>query len=228
MRLSTINAVPSVSQQGWAGASPEVSSSFGSQLELMGARMKFARNAEVFGEGEPADYLYKVVSGAVRTSKLLSDGRRQIGAFLLPGDLFGLEAGAEHRFSAEAISDTIVLVVKRSAVEALAARDSAVARALWTMAAKDLERAQEHLLVLGRKNAQERLVTFLLDMAARASDQEKIDLPMSRQDIADYLGLTIETVSRTLTQLENSAAIELPSARCILLRNRRALRHLSA
>lgn len=227
MRFDPLSPSPTTaSQRGWTDSA--ATSPLTAQLELMGARMKFGRNAEIFGEGEPADYLYKVVSGAVRISKLLSDGRRQIGAFLLPGDFFGMEAGDDHRFSAEAISETVVLVIKRSVVESLAARDSQVARALWTMAARDLERAQEHMLVLGRKNAQERLVTFLLDMAARASAQDKVDLPMSRQDIADYLGLTIETVSRTLTQLESSAAIELPTSRCIMLRNRRALRHLCA
>jgi CRP/FNR family transcriptional regulator, nitrogen fixation regulation protein len=226
MRLSTVNPNAAAPSQGWTGAPAEAG--LAGQLEMMGARMKFARNAEIFGEGEPAEYLYKVVSGTVRTSKLLSDGRRQIGAFLLPGDVFGMEVGDEHRFSAEAVADSIVLVVKRSAVEALAARDAQTARELWTLVARDLERAQDHMLVLGRKNAQERLVTFLLDMAARASEHDKVHLPMSRQDIADYLGLTIETVSRTLTQLENSAAIALPSSRCIMLRNRRALAHLSA
>src|SRR5215470_17940867 len=91
-------------------------------IELMGAPMSFARNAEIYGEGEPADYIYKVVSGTVRTYKVLADGRRQIGAFYLPGDFFGLETGDEHSFSAEAITDSKVLVVKRSTIVALAAR----------------------------------------------------------------------------------------------------------
>ena len=83
-------------------------------------RCRFDRNVEIYGEDEPADYVYKVVSGAVRTYKVLSDGRRQIGAFYLPGDIFGLEIGDEHSFSAEAIVDSSVLVIKRSAVVALA------------------------------------------------------------------------------------------------------------
>ncbi len=94
-----------------------------SPLEMMGSQMRFGRNAEIYGEAEPAEYLYKVVSGAVRTYKVLADGRRQIGGFYLPGDIFGLEAGAEHAFSAEAVSDSNVLVIKRSAVMDLAARD---------------------------------------------------------------------------------------------------------
>ena len=94
------------------------------QIELMGAAMPFARNAEIYGENERADYLYKVISGSVRTYKVLNDGRRQIGAFYLPGDLFGLEIGDEHSFSAEAITDCKVLVIKRNALVALAAHDT--------------------------------------------------------------------------------------------------------
>ena len=92
-------------------------------IELMGACMSFAANAEIFGENEPADYLYKVVSGTVRTYKVLVDGRRQIGAFHLPGDIFGFESGEVHTFSAEAIPDCKIIVIKRSTVIALAARD---------------------------------------------------------------------------------------------------------
>jgi CRP/FNR family transcriptional regulator, nitrogen fixation regulation protein len=195
-------------------------------IELMGASMPFARNAEIYGENEPADYLYKVISGTVRTYKVLSDGRRQIGAFYLPGDMFGLETGQEHAFSAEAISDARVLVIRRSAVMGLAERDNSVARQLWDLTGRELRRVQEHIMLLV-KTAQERVVSFLLEMAARAPVGNAIELPMSRQDIADYLGLTIETVSRTLTHLESTAAIELPSSRHIVLRNRAALGRLN-
>jgi CRP/FNR family nitrogen fixation transcriptional regulator len=198
----------------------------GGAIELMGASMSFARNAEIYGEDEPADYLYKVISGTVRTYKVLSDGRRQIGAFYLPGDIFGLEMGDEHTFSAEAICDSKVLVIKRSAVVGLAARDNEVARQLWTLTGCELRRVQDHILLL-IKTAQERVVSFLLEMAARTPAGNAVELPMSRQDIADYLGLTIETVSRTLTHLENAAAIELPSSRRIVLRNRTALGRLN-
>jgi CRP/FNR family transcriptional regulator, nitrogen fixation regulation protein len=196
-------------------------------IEQMGARMPFARNAEVYGEGEPADYAYKVVSGAVRTYKVLNDGRRQIAAFHLPGDMFGLESGDEHTFSAEAVTDSVVLVIKRSAVTALAARDGDVARQLWAFTARELERVREHMMLLV-KSAQERVACFLLEMAKRVPGTNEIELPMSRQDIADYLGLTIETVSRTFTQLETNAAIALPSSRRIVLRNRGALSRLNA
>jgi CRP/FNR family nitrogen fixation transcriptional regulator len=195
-------------------------------IELMGALMPFARNTEIYGENEPADYLYKVVSGAVRTYKVLVDGRRQIGAFHLPGDIFGLETGDEHTFSAEAITDCKIIVIKRSAVVALAAGDNDVARQMWALTARELERVQDRILML-IKSAQERVACFLLEMADRFAGGGAIELPMSRQDIADYLGLTIETVSRTLTQLEKAAAIELPSSRRILLRNRSALNRLN-
>jgi len=199
----------------------------GNSIELMGAPMPFARNGEIYGENEPAEYIYKVLSGTVRTYKVLNDGRRQIGAFYLAGDIFGLEVGAEHTFSAEAITDCKILVIKRSTVVGLASRETDVARQLWTMTATELQRVQDHILLL-IKTAQERVAGFLLEMAKRSPSATEIDLPMSRQDIADYLGLTIETVSRTLTQLENSAAIAVPSSRRIVLRNRAALSRLNA
>jgi CRP-like cAMP-binding protein len=194
--------------------------------ELMGTPMSFARNAAIYGENEAADYLYKVVSGAVRTYKVLTDGRRQISAFHLPGDMFGLQTSEEHAFSAQAMTDAKVLVIKRSTVIALAARDNGVARQLWMLTGRELERVQDHVLLL-IKTAQQRVAGFLLEMAKRVPSSNEVELPMSRQDIADYLGLTIETVSRTLTQLENSATIALPTARRIVLRNRAALSRLS-
>ena len=210
-----------------ARPAPAKSLSFGGSIEMMGAPMPFARNAEIYGENEPAEYLYRVVSGAVRTYKVLNDGRRQIGFFYLPGDIFGLEVGDEHGTSAEAVADSKVLVIKRSALIALASRDNEVARQLWSMAANELQRAQNHIMLL-IKTAQERVAGFLLEMAARKAGASEVELPMSRQDIADYLGLTIETVSRTLTQLENSGVIAVPTSRRIVLRSRGALNRLNA
>ena len=206
-------------------AAAPVKSTHGS-IELMGAAMSFGRNVEIYGENEPADYFYKVISGTVRTYKVLNDGRRQIGAFYLPGDIFGLEMGEEHTFSAEAIVDCSVLIFKRSAVIALAGRDNVVAQQLWAWTGQELKRVQDHIMLL-IKTAQERVASFLLEMASRLECDKSFELPMSRQDIADYLGLTIETVSRTLTQLENSAAIALPSSRQVVLRNRAALGRLN-
>ena len=196
-------------------------------LEMMGAQMSFSRNAEIYGQGEAADYIYRVVTGAVRTYKVLADGRRQVGGFYLAGEMFGVEPGDEHTFSAEAIAASKVLVMKQSAVLALAERDSEVARQLWTLTGRELGRVQDHILLL-IKSAQERVAAFLLEMAERVSSGNAVDLPMSRQDIADYLGLTIETVSRTLTHLESAATIEVPTSRRIVLRNRAALSRLNA
>ncbi len=209
-----------------AFARGEGAESLQQSLPLMGATMSYPRNTEIFGEDEPSDYLYKVVSGSVRTYKILSDGRRQIGGFYLPGDVFGLESADEHSFSAEAITDTKLLVVKRSAVAALASRDAGIARELFDLTGRELRRMQERVLLLV-KSAQERVASFLLEMAERASAGNIVELPMSRQDIADYLGLTIETVSRTLSGLESAAAIEVPTSRRIVLRNRPALNRLN-
>lgn len=201
-------------------------SSLGNPIELMGTAMSYARNMEIYGEGEPAEYLYKVLSGAVRTSRVLADGRRQIGSFYLPGEVFGMEGSEEHAFSAEAITDAKIVVIKRTALDAMAARDAEVSRLLWTITGQELQCAQRHVMLL-IKTAKERVVGFLLEMASRVPNSGNVALPMSRQDIADYLGLTIETVSRTLSELERVAAIELPSSRQVVLRNRAALGRLN-
>ena len=197
-------------------------------LNMMGTALNYGRDEEIFGEGEPSDYVYLVLKGSVRTYKLMADGRRQIAAFCLPGDIFGLDAGDSHAFTAEAVEKSRVVVTKRSAVLALARRDGAFAGEMWQAAAADLTRAQSQLLLLGRKNAQERVATFLLEMAERTSSERSIRLPMSRQDIADYLGLTIETVSRTISLLEHAATIALPKSRQIELRDRQTLAQLNA
>lgn len=194
-----------------------------------GSVRSYTKDEEVFCEGDRAAYFYKVVSGVVRTSKLLSDGRRQIDAFHLAGDIFGIETGDEYRFSAEAVGDAVVVAYRRCGLETLAAIDSQFAQQFVKGMMRSLERAQDHMLLLGRKTALEKIATFLLDLAERASeDNGAVDLPMSRADIADHLGLTIETVSRSLTQLERDAVIKLPATRRIVLSDRAALRRLNA
>jgi CRP/FNR family transcriptional regulator, nitrogen fixation regulation protein len=205
---------------------PGAAGSLDQTMQLMGAVMQYPRNAEVFGEDEPAEYLYKVVSGGVRTCKILDDGRRQVGAFHLAGDIFGFEFGDKHTLSAEAMSDAKVLVVKRSALSALAGRDASIAQELFALTSRQLQRMQGRILLLC-KSAQERMASFLLEMAERSAASDTIELPMSRQDIADYLGLTIETVSRTLTCLQCDATIELPASRRVVLRNRAALSRMN-
>jgi CRP/FNR family nitrogen fixation transcriptional regulator len=163
----------------------------------------YNKGAEIFGEKEPADYVYQVVSGSVRSYKLLSDGRRQIGAFHLADDIFGLESGADHRFTAEAIVDTTVCLMKRRSLELAADSDVAVARNLLIMTTSNLRHAEDHMLLLGRKTSLERVAAFLIEMDKRSTAAGILALPMCRRDIADYLGLTLETVSRALSRLND-------------------------
>lgn len=172
----------------------------------IGVRMHFAADEEIYAQAEEADLIYQVLTGAVRTSRLMSDGRRQIGDFYYPGELFGMEPGDKHTFSADALEDCIILVAKRSAVRHCGAQREQLERLIWAATAQELARTQEHLFVLGRKGACEKVASFLMSAAARAK-AELTPLAMSRQDIADYLGLTIETVSRMLTQLQSDGIV---------------------
>ena len=195
---------------------------------MVASEFTYKKDEEVFGEDEPAEYVYEVLSGAVRTYKLLSDGRRQISAFHLPGDVFGLEAGLSHRLAAEAIVDTTVRLVKRSSLEKAAGTDVRVARKLWAITARELTHAEDHMLRLGRKSAMEKVAAFLLEMDRRLPATGLIGLPMCRRDIGDYLGLTLETVSRSLSQLQAKGILGLSGARQIALRNRQHLRNMDA
>jgi CRP-like cAMP-binding protein len=200
---------------------------FFDHIELKGASVPYQRNEEIFGEGEPAEYVYKVLSGSVRSYKLLTDGRRQINGFYLPGDIFGLELSSDHSSSAEAVADCAILVVKRNTLLRGAERNNEIAWNLLSLTVSDLKRSRSHGLLL-IKSAQQRIAAFLLEMAERLAGNGAVELPMSRQDIADYLGLTIETVSRTLTQLAASSTIQLMASRQIVLRNRSALSALNS
>lgn len=199
-----------------------VTHEFDSLIERMGTTMLFRRGSEIYGDKEPADYFYKLGRGAVRTYKILNDGRRQIGSFYLPNDIFGFENGTDHTLSADAITEAEVLVIKRTSLWALAEQNQAVARRLWLLTSHELDRMQDHVLLLV-KNAHERVAEFMLEMADRLNANREFDLPMSRQDVADYLGLTIETISRVLTHLENSAIIALPTIRRVVIKDRDAL-----
>jgi CRP/FNR family nitrogen fixation transcriptional regulator len=195
---------------------------------VIATEFSYKKEEEIYGEDESSEYAYQVIRGAVRTYKLLSDGRRQIGAFHLPGDVFGLDHGPTHRLTAEAVTDTTVRLVKRRSLEAAAASNVQVAHNLWTMTASDLRRAEDHMLLLGRKTAMERVATFLLEMDRRLAKTGMMALPMSRRDIGDYLGLTLETVSRALSQLNDQGILVFSSARQIVLRNRQRLADMDA
>ena len=195
--------------------------------ELMGFIISYPPDAEIYGEGEQAEYFYKVVNGSVRTYKTLKSGRRQIVAFHVPGDVFGLETRGEHTLSADAVAESSLLLIKRSALVALAEQDKDAAGRLWTLTAAELRQVQDHIRLFALP-ARERVAGFLVEMAQRLSANDEVELPMARQDIADYLGLTVETVSRSFTQLERLDAITVRTSRRILLRNYFALVRLSA
>jgi CRP/FNR family nitrogen fixation transcriptional regulator len=188
------------------------------EIKLIGVAHNYSRDQEVFGEGEPADFVYKVVTGAVRCFRVLADGRRQISEFYLPGDVFGVEAGPDRRATCEAVTDTTLVLTRRSVLTS----DDQGGR-FWRLAITELQRSREHVLTLGRRAAGERVASFLMDLAERTGAGESLELPMSRQDMADYLGLTIETVSRTLTQLQAHGLIQISSCRHVQLRDPEAL-----
>ncbi|MGY2049399.1 helix-turn-helix domain-containing protein [Methylobacterium sp. JK268] len=190
-------------------------------------RRRFEADEEIYAEGDRAAAVYRVVSGAVRTYRLLSDGRRQIDGFHLPGDIFGIEAGGERRSGADAVTDTLVGVHRRSDRDALVRQEGPLAREVVASMMRALERAQDHMVLLGRKSARERVASFLLGLSERAGAGGPVALPMSRADIADHLGLTMESVSRTLTQLEREGLIALPAhRRSVVLKDEAALRRL--
>lgn len=194
-----------------------------------GVLRRFARQDEIFCEGEPCDFFYKVVSGTVRTGKLLSDGRRQIDGFHVAGDIFGLESGDEHRFTAEAVDDVELVAWRRSSLGRLVASDPRFGERILSSTLTSLDRAHDHMVLLGRKTAMEKVASFLTDLARRTSCGDRVRLPMQRADIADYLGLTIETVSRTLTQMVRAGLIRICEAgRTVILTNRTNLDLLRA
>jgi CRP-like cAMP-binding protein len=196
-------------------------------FERIGSRRSFARNEAIFAEADPADCWYKVVSGCVRLCKLLADGRRHIAEFFFAGDCFGLDNLPERVFAAEAVSDVVVMRYPRRATEHLIDQTPALDRGLRDITLRDLANAQIRMLLLGRMNAAERVASFLSDMFERRDAVRLLDLPMSRNDIADYLGLTIETVCRVLSGFKRDGIIGIPSPHRIELRDRAALAALA-
>jgi len=192
-------------------------------LDQIGRSLSVPYGAQIYGEGDPVKYLYVVISGAVRACRYSLDGRRQIVRFYLPGDSFGLEQEIAHTVSTEAINNTSVREIRQAVFYELAAHDEEAAHQLWFSVYSQLARDQEHILRLG-KLATERVSDFILELAGRIPNRGTLQLPMSRQDIADYLGLTIETVSRTITNLTRTGVIEKANGRRITIRKTRDAR----
>jgi CRP/FNR family transcriptional regulator, nitrogen fixation regulation protein len=178
-----------------------------------GVSAVYQANEEIYGEGEPAKRVYQVLRGVVRTCQLLSDGRRQIVTFYFAGDMFGLELAANYGTSAEAVTTCHVASVRRDRIVAAASQSVEVARELWARTATNFHLAERHLLLLGRKTAMEKVEEFLTEMEQRSRRAGHINLPMTRRDIADYLGLTIETVSRCLSRMQSAGRWRYASRR---------------
>jgi CRP/FNR family nitrogen fixation transcriptional regulator len=192
-------------------------------LEQIGSRRSFARDDEIYAEGDRADHWYKVVSGTVRICKLMADGRRHIAEFFFAGDCFGLDDTGERCFAAEAVGDIVLMRFPRAATERLIDDRPELARRMCNMTLRNLMHAQTRLLLLGRMTAPERVASFLIDLADRRDVKRILDMPMSRSDIADYLGLTIETVCRVLSALKRDGIIAIPNSHRIEFCDRDAL-----
>jgi len=197
-------------------------------LRAAGTVVEIGEGQEICAEGDDTDHFYKVVSGVVRICKFLSDGRRQIEAFHVAGELFGLELGAERLLSAEAVTNCSIIVYRRRSIEQQAKSDHAISHQLFQHAMQSLAQAQVHSLLLGRRGAAEKVAAFLLEWTAKAGQGDRLHLVMSRQDIADYLGLTIETVSRSMSQFERDGVIALSGARHMRVLSRGALLSLAS
>jgi CRP/FNR family nitrogen fixation transcriptional regulator len=197
-------------------------------LRTAGTVVNIAEGRQICAEGEDTDVFYKVLSGVVRVCRFLSDGRRQIEAFHVAGEVFGFEMGEERQLAAEAVSDCALVCYRRRNVESLAQKDENVTRQLFQYAMQNLAHAQGHSLLLGRRGAAEKVASFLLGWAGHSAEGRIVHLAMTRQDIADYLGLTIESVSRSLSQMERDGVIDLPNIRQVRLNNIEALEDLAA
>jgi len=191
------------------------------ELEQLSHHVHFAPRETVFGQEELATSLYNLLEGVMRLYKLLPDGRRQIVGFALPGDFVGLAASPRHGISADAIGPVSVCRFSRTSFARFTEDRPHLLRRINEFAVRELSQAQDQMVLLGRRSAEEKVASFLISWRNRliqlTGPTKTISLPMSRQDIADFLGLTIETVSRTFTKLERDGVIEImPGSVCLL------------
>jgi len=190
-------------------------------MKAIGTVVHVARNETIFNEGDLADYSYKVLSGAVRLSKVMIDGRRQIADFALTGDIFGLDWSDDYAVTAEALTEVTLVRYSRSSLQRLGDERSEVRSKLSDVLRRDLWAAQNHLVMLGCQTARERVASFVMLFVKRsnAKNGQVFELPMGRQDIADYLGLTIETVCRTLSDFKQEGLVVTPKRHEIAVNN---------
>ena len=201
------------------------------RINAIVTRTRLEAEQAVFYEWDPADHVFNVTQGVVRLSKMLPDGRRQITGFLFPGDFLGIAYAETYAYTAEAVCPVALCRFQRRQLEDLCHEFPELERRILGMASNELVEAQEQILMLGRKTAQEKLASFLCRLSSPSLRPERpidsIDLPMNRTDIADYLGLTTETVSRTFSHLAKQGVLELASAQHVVLRQREKLAELA-
>jgi len=198
-------------------------------LREFSSRQQFSRNETIFSEGDDAIHVYRIISGSVRLCRHMPDGRRHIADFMLPGDLIGFAECAEHPFTAEAITTVTLTSYPRNQFDRLGEGDPQVRANLLSLVSTSLWTAQQHQFVLSCQNAKERLASFILRMAVRTDvlSGGRLDLSMGRQDIADHLGLTIETICRAIAALKSDGTIAVPNSHQLILKDTGALRALS-
>lgn len=195
-------------------------------LDRIGTVVTVGREQPLFFEGDAAECYYKVVKGVLRGCKLLADGRRHIGDFFLAGDFIGLDADKIYPFAVEGVTEATLIRYSRRKVDALAAQEPQIAKCLVSLMRSGLSSARARLALLGHMTAMERIASFLLDLADR-SDDARIALPMTRTDIGDYLGLTMETVSRAFSQLKSDGVIQQKGVHEMAITDRSALEGLT-
>ena len=201
-------------------------------MRALGTMQRLQPGQSVFHEGDPARRVFMVTHGALKLYALLADGRRQVTGFMFPGDFLGVSVDEEYAFTVEALESSELYWFSRVTFDRFLAEHPQVERELYRLAAHELAEAQRQMVLLGRKAAHERLASFflsLLERAERVSGEAKgsFDLPMSRIDIADYLGLTKETVSRMLAQLRSHGLIRLQTQNCIEVLDRHGLKAMA-
>jgi CRP/FNR family nitrogen fixation transcriptional regulator len=223
IRTTCLPAGFAMAQTGWSANRESAE-----QFRAAGTVVQIPEGREIFAEGDEPDVFYKVVSGVVRICKFLNDGRRQIVAFHVAGEVFGYELGADRQLAAETVSDCTLVCYRRRGVELMAQKDQTVSQQLLQYAMQNLAQAQAHSLLLARRGAAEKVACFLLDWQERSNGNGNIHLAMTRQEIADYLALTIETVSRSFSQFERDGVIALPNTRDLRLLNTQALEEMAA
>ena len=202
------------------------------EFRNLGWTLKLVPGQTLFHEGDPATRVFTLTTGTLKLYKLLADGRRQVTGFLHPGDFLGISIDDEHAFSVEAVEQSQLCWFPRARFDDFVEDDAAMERELYRMAAHELAAAQQQFVLLGRKTASERIATFLLTLderEARSARHEAglVRLPMSRSDIADYLGLTKETVSRVISALKRDRIIRLETLDMVQILDRDRLEHLA-